>query len=166
MDEWNRAKGDGMTLRAFSSEASPSVDQACAVPFRGEIERIEFCLITSSAGRWKFPKGVVEPGDSLVETALKEAREEAGLHGQVVGDPLGFYEIRKKGRPRNVVAWLMSVSRVDAVWQEIDARQRRWAALDEAHGLISEPALHELLEVAHALASAAWEAPSRSRATG
>lgn len=28
---------------------------------------------------WDFPKGVVEPGESLRETALREAREEAAL---------------------------------------------------------------------------------------
>lgn len=139
-----------MALNAVPARGKPSMDQACAVPFRGNVEGIEFCLITSSAGRWKFPKGYVEPGETLVEAALKEALEEAGLHGQVVGDPIGFYEITKQGRPKNVIALLMEVFRADAVWEEDDVRQRRWVSADEAHDLVSEPEIHELLEAARA----------------
>ena len=50
----------------------------------------EFCLITSlRKGRWGFPKGITDPGETHVETALKEADEEAGLRGRIVGDSLG-----------------------------------------------------------------------------
>ena len=131
------------------------MDQACAVPFREHVDGIEFCLITSSAGRWKFPKGFVEPGETLSEAALKEAFEEAGLHGRVVGDPIGFYKIQKKGRPKNVIALLMKVSRADAAWEEDHRRKRRWVSAEEAHALFSEPELHALLEAAQALVRAA-----------
>ena len=144
-----------MALNAPLPDGPPPIDQACAVPFRELVDGFEFCLITSSAGRWKFPKGFVEPGETLTEAALKEAFEEAGLHGRVVGDPIGYYEIQKKGRPRNVIALLMEVSRSDAVWEEADARQRRWVTPEEAHLLVSEPELHELLEAAGARLHAA-----------
>jgi bis(5'-nucleosidyl)-tetraphosphatase len=29
---------------------------------------------------WDFPKGVVEPGEDPLETAVREAKEEAGIH--------------------------------------------------------------------------------------
>ena len=144
-----------MPLRTVSSSIPSSVDQACAVPFRVDAERVEFCLITSSAGRWKFPKGFVEPGETFVEAALKEAFEEAGLHGRVIGDPIGCYSIKKKGRPRTVIAVLMEVSQCDAVWEEDAMRERRWATPEEAHALVSEPEVLELLQEAGMRLSAA-----------
>lgn len=138
-----------MALNAVPHQGVPSIDQACAVPFRLNGAAIEFCLITSSAGRWMFPKGVVEPGETFVEAALKEALEEAGLHGRVIGDPMGCYNIEKKGRPRTVIALLMEVFQSDAVWEEADVRQRRWVTSEEAHRLVSEPELFELLDEAY-----------------
>jgi 8-oxo-dGTP pyrophosphatase MutT (NUDIX family) len=144
-----------MALNAVSLNETKSIEQACAVPFRERVDRVEFCLITSSAGRWKFPKGYIEPGETFVEAALKEALEEAGLHGRVVGDPIGYYEIQKKGQPRNVIALLMEVFQSDAVWEEDEVRQRRWVTPEEARDLVSEPELYELLEVAQSRVRAA-----------
>ncbi len=149
------SKDDRRALNAVPRTGTPSIDQACAVPFRANAGHVEFCLITSSAGRWMFPKGFVEPGETFAEAALKEALEEAGLHGHVVGDPIGYYEIEKKGRSRTVIALLMEVFQSDAIWDEVDVRQRQWVTLDEAHGLIALPELCELLESAHARVCAA-----------
>ena len=137
-----------MGLNPVSLQGIPSIDQACAVPFRAETEQIEFCLITSSAGRWMFPKGFVEPGETFAEAALKEALEEAGLHGRVIGDPIGCYEIEKKGRPRTVIALLMEVFQSDADWAEAAVRQRRWVTPEDARALVSEPELFKLLDEA------------------
>ena len=144
-----------MALKAVPLHQVQSIEQACAVPFREHIERVEFCLITSSTGRWMFPKGYVEPGETFVEAALKEALEEAGLRGRVVGDPIGYYEIEKKGRPHTVIALLMEVLQSDEVWKEAQVRQRQWVTPEEARGLVSEPELFELLEAAHARVRAA-----------
>lgn len=137
-----------MASKAISSQPAQAIDQACAIPFRLKAKRIEFCLITASSGRWMFPKGFVEPSETFEEAALKEALEEAGLHGRVIDDPIGYYEIQKKGQPWKVVALLMEVSRCDSVWKEVDMRNRRWATPKEARKLVSGPELRELIEVA------------------
>jgi 8-oxo-dGTP pyrophosphatase MutT (NUDIX family) len=134
-----------MAIDAIPFPAPLSIEQACAIPFRTSAQRIEFCLITASSGRWLFPKGFVEPGDTFAEAALKEAFEEAGLHGRVVGEPIGCYEIAKKGQSRIVIALLMEVSKWDKVWKEVNVRQRRWVTAKEAFRLLSEPRLLELL---------------------
>jgi len=76
--------------------------QASAIPFRVRDGAVSFCVITtSSSGKWGFPKGIIEAGDSAPATALKEAREEAGLHGEIVGAPVGEFGIgaMKTSRP-------------------------------------------------------------------
>jgi 8-oxo-dGTP pyrophosphatase MutT (NUDIX family) len=120
--------------------------QACAVAYRRVRGRVEFCLITTSQGRWNFPKGIVDPGETHDQAALKEAFEEAGLHGRIVGEPLGTYPLAKFGRTFQVTALLMQVDQCDENWQEEHLRQRRWVTADEARQLLTQQHLHDLLD--------------------
>jgi 8-oxo-dGTP pyrophosphatase MutT (NUDIX family) len=122
--------------------------QASTVPFRWNVTGLEFCLITSTSGRWGFPKGVIDPGETYMETAVKESVEEAGLHGRLLEPPLGCYEVFKYGRINTVVVSLMEVTQCDAVWDEVHFRQRRWVGEDEARRLLCRPSLRECLDAA------------------
>lgn len=57
-------------------------------------------MIQDRLGRWTIPKGHVEPGESLEQTALREVAEETGLTNLKLGDKLDklhfFY--RKEGK--------------------------------------------------------------------
>lgn len=126
-------------------------DQASAVPYRRRGERVEFCLITSyRKRRWGFPKGVIDPGETEPETAVKEAWEEAGLHGRVVGEPLGSYRYRKWDKDLLVVVLLMEVEREDASWPEAAWRERRWMELAEADRMLGREVLRPFLHEAAA----------------
>ena len=112
--------------------------QAAAIPFRYREGMVEVCLVTTlKAGRWTVPKGFIDPGDTAPETAVKEAREEAGVHGRVVGGPVGYYDIRKLGGRHRVVVYLMRVDRVDDRWEEQSLRQRRWTSVRRAEKLLT-----------------------------
>jgi len=64
-----------MTIGAVSIEKS-----AGAVVFwRSPAGKIEYLLLEHRAGHWGFPKGLIEKGEKLEATALRECREEAGL---------------------------------------------------------------------------------------
>ena len=138
-----------------------SFQQASAVPFRRKSGRLEFCLITSSAGRWGFPKGLIDPGETYIDTALKEAHEEAGLHGRILGDPLGAYSIAKRGATLKVIVLLMEVTQVDKDWSESHLRQRRWVSRDKARELVSQPELRVMLASAAARLAADEERRSQ-----
>ncbi len=127
-------------------------DQAATIPFRRRKDgALEFCIITSLRdGRWGFPKGMVDPGDSLEETALKESDEEAGLHGNLVGEPLGEYTYVKHVQPLRVVVYLMEVSRAASTWDEAEVRTRRWVSADEVRTLVVHSEQRRLFEVAFA----------------
>ena len=60
----------------------------------------QILMIQDRMGRWTIPKGHVEEGESLEETALREIGEETGLHALKLGERLDkihfFY--RREGK--------------------------------------------------------------------
>lgn len=91
------------------------VSQAAVVAIRSG----KVCLITSSSGkRWLVPKGNLQRGCDLRETAAREAWEEAGIIGRVTSRPLGHYEFTKMGVRHEVVVFRMHVSTVKRDWPE------------------------------------------------
>ena len=129
--------------------ADNPLQQACAIPYRLREGEPEFCLITSiKRGKWGFPKGIIEPGETPEETAVKEAEEEAGLHGRIVGEPIGQYRYYKWGTTLLVTVYLMEVTGVDDDWEEAELRTRIWRRADEARAAVGRTELRQLLDVA------------------
>lgn len=136
----------------MASSPTPSaapLPQAATIPYRRQPNGLEFCLITSAQkSHWAFPKGMIDPGESWDETALKEAHEEAGLHGTIEGPPLGSYLYVKWDRQFEVTVCVMRVTGVLETWPESAARGRRWASGEEALALIDRPELRHFLSLA------------------
>jgi len=133
----------------MAGDSPHPIQQACAVPYRRRGDQLEFCLITSiRRGKWQFPKGIIDPGETPIETALKEAEEEAGLRGRVFEGPLGWYEYAKWGTTLVVTAFLMEVEAADDHWQEARLRRRCWCRSEEAHRLLHRDDLRRLLKTA------------------
>ena len=125
------------------------ISQASVVPFRFGETGLEICLITARRSqRWGFPKGGLSGKETIPEAALKEALEEAGLRGIIVGPPLAIYEYSKRGQRRSVTVMLMEVQHCDDVWHESHERERCWASLAEARLRIERPNLIQLLQTA------------------
>jgi 8-oxo-dGTP pyrophosphatase MutT (NUDIX family) len=58
---------------------------AGVVVYRDVLAGREYLLLLSAHGPWEFPKGKLEPGETTLQAALRELREEAGLgHVNVV----------------------------------------------------------------------------------
>ncbi len=120
--------------------------QACVIPFREQKGTLKFCLITSmKKKKWIFPKGIVEPGETLVDAGLKEAWEEAGLRGSIVGQPIGQYEDEKWGSELHVYVLLMQVTECADDWPEMRERQRSWMTHANAAESLSHPKQREFL---------------------
>src|SRR5687768_8097401 len=121
--------------------------QAAVIPFRGSGKKLEICVIRRKGSRkkWGIPKGFIDRGDTAKEAALKEASEEAGLNGKVIGDPVGSYEYEKWGTGLEVTVYLMEVKGEDDDWDEADFRERRWTSFDEAAELLERHPVQPLL---------------------
>jgi 8-oxo-dGTP pyrophosphatase MutT (NUDIX family) len=73
---------------------------AGGVVYRRADERVEILMIQDRLGRWTIPKGHVETGESIEQTAVREVAEETGLTEFNLGEKLDklhfFY--RKEGK--------------------------------------------------------------------
>lgn len=119
--------------------------QSAVLPYRSLESHVEILLVTSrSKKRWVLPKGVVEPNLSPVDSAIKEAWEEAGVEGTVTPKVLGSYTYEKWGGLCNVQVFPMLVERVSQNWPE-SKRTRRWFEPEEAARRVDEPDLKELI---------------------
>jgi phosphohistidine phosphatase len=135
-------------MLAYTPSPEPIL-QACIVPYRQRGDQIEFCLITSLKKRnWIFPKGIIDPGETLEQTALKESQEEAGLRGRILSEPLGTYEDFKWGTTLLVTVILLEVTHCDDEWPEMDVRARRWVAAEQAADLLSKENLRRFAHAA------------------
>ena len=122
--------------------------QAAVIPFRGAGKTLEICLIRKkgSKRKWGVPKGFIDRGDTAKEAALKEAAEEAGLKGRVVGDSVGSYEYQKWGTTLSVTVYLMEVKDEEDDWDEADFRDRRWTSPEKAEELLDRHPVQPLIE--------------------
>ena len=128
--------------------------QAAAIAVRLKHDDLEVCLIRKMGSRhWGVPKGLVDPGDTHEETALKEAWEEAGISGRLIGKSLGIYQYDKWDATFEVTLYLMHVLEQHARWQEAGLRERRGTSFAEAASLRSEHPVYPFLTRARSLAA-------------
>ncbi|ETI57183.1 hypothetical protein F441_00456 [Phytophthora nicotianae CJ01A1] len=126
---------------------------ACIVVSRRVDTSNEFLLISSSKHptQWILPKGGWENDESAVECALREADEEAGVTGKIIGS-LGTLDFAsQQGKSCRFYGFRLEVTQVFEDWAE-NTRKRKWVSLDVARELLQlRPELVEMVERAVAL---------------
>jgi 8-oxo-dGTP pyrophosphatase MutT (NUDIX family) len=122
--------------------------QAAAIPVcRAADGTLQVCLIRRrQAGSWGIPKGFLDPGDTPGEAALREAYEEAGISGRLVGEAIGTYTYSKAGSRYTVAVFVMEVSQEERTWPEAWLRVRAWHDLDAALSLLDGHPVSSLFE--------------------
>ncbi|CAH0473147.1 unnamed protein product [Peronospora belbahrii] len=107
----------------------------------------EFLLISSSKDetQWIIPKGGWENDESAVESALREADEEAGVMGDIVGSLGSLDFLSQQGKPCRFYGFKLLVTDVYEHWAE-KTRKRKWVLFNEACELLKHrPELVEMM---------------------
>ena len=125
---------------------APQLRQAAAIPLcRTQSGELQVCLIRRRERRaWGIPKGFLDPGDTAGDAALREAYEEAGVSGRLIGDAIGNYTYVKRGSRYAVAVFLMEVLQEETLWPERWLRAREWFGIDEGMGLLVDHPVSQL----------------------
>jgi 8-oxo-dGTP pyrophosphatase MutT (NUDIX family) len=127
------------------------IRQVAAIPFRlNEDGKPEVMLVTSrSTQRFIIPKGWPMKGKSNPKVAAIEARQEAGVTGKVLDEPIGSYSYWKRLAdcfvPVEVTVYVVNVEDVASKWDEQRERRRAWLGIGDAVALIDEPELAAII---------------------
>jgi 8-oxo-dGTP pyrophosphatase MutT (NUDIX family) len=98
---------------------------------------------------WALPKGTPDSGESLLETALREVREETGIAVEAE-EPLGaisYFFVRQRTRFHKTVHFFLmrpvggSIEEHDHEFDEV-----RWFQLEEALQIMTYPTEREVME--------------------
>ncbi len=136
------------------------------IPFRRTEGRIQFLLVHSALVRnpeaaWEFPKGSVNPGETDVETALRELREETTVTEIVLLPDFRDqvrYTYRRDGREieKTVIFFTGEVQEWSGIPEEAPTREHgphprhgnwhRWSTEPQAHRMLFHAGMRNLLD--------------------
>lgn len=116
-------------------------------------------LICKAAGyhKWVLPKGLVDPGETHQQTALREVREEVGVEAEIVGE-LGqpetyVYMARGTRVFKTVHYYLMRYVSGRPEDHDYEIEEARWVRFDEGIEMMGFEGGREMLRRARAALS-------------
>lgn len=94
---------------------------------------------TSNEGRWQLPKGIIDPGETPEQAAVREVREEAGITCDLIA-PIeeieywfyGNYDGSRKRYHKKVHFYLMRYLSGDVADHDHEVVEARWVLPDAA----------------------------------
>jgi len=127
------------------------IEQAGAICIRQRKSGERQVLLVGSLrnGRWGLPKGHIEPNESTMAAAEREAFEEAGVRGSTSSRPFGTFLYFKDSSTRRyrVTVHLLQVTTLSKSFPERNVRKSKWFSIDEASREASQPGLRTLLQL-------------------
>ena len=129
---------------------------AGGVAFRDVEGRKDIAVIRSAReSRWQLPKGIIDPGETEEQAALREVREEAGINCELIRkiDAIDYWYVdRWSSEPvrvhKYVHFFLMRYASGEISDHDHEVDEVRWAPLAEAVELLAFPAEQKIVEKA------------------
>lgn len=93
--------------------------------------------------RWQLPKGIIDPGETIEEAALREVREESGIDADIIStiDTIEYWFVADRGRERVryhkfVHFFLMSFRAGDVADHDHEVDEARWVDIETAVSML------------------------------
>jgi 8-oxo-dGTP diphosphatase len=143
--------------RERRSQTEPATEKAAGfILFReGRSGEPEFLLLRHrNDGHWGFPKGRIELGETLIEAALRETREETGFTDLAILPDVRYrssYRLHREGRGEvcKTVEYFLARVAGDPVELSSEHSRARWLPLHEALAVLQYEEARALLREAH-----------------
>jgi len=134
---------------------------AGGVAYRNNVAGIEIALIkTASEGRWQLPKGLVDPGESNEQTAVREVREEAGINCEIEGrlETIDYWYVERHGKVperihKTVHFFLMRYVDGDVADHDDEVDEASWVESRKVTEMLSFPTEKSIVQSALELIS-------------
>lgn len=120
----------------------PTLDQVSAggAAFRQNGADFEIAIVSVKPSlRWQLPKGIVDEGEAIEQTALREVREEAGIETEILEkiETVEYWYFGHKNGERVrfhkfVHFFLMKYLSGDSRDHDHEVAEARWVKIDEA----------------------------------
>jgi 8-oxo-dGTP diphosphatase len=101
---------------------------------------------------WSLPKGKLDGDETHEQAALREVHEETGLRCALGPELSSQQYVDRKGRPKTVRWWAMTVVSDDGLTPSEEVDQRRWIRAVDAERLLDYEHDRELVREALAAA--------------
>jgi 8-oxo-dGTP pyrophosphatase MutT (NUDIX family) len=133
--------------RQPSQAQADGSSHAGGVVFRRVDDQVEYLLVQAKNApqEWVLPKGHIEPGERMKETAVREVREETGVWARIKSELSGV-SFSVNGEPVKVQFYLMEA--LEEGNPSDHMREHTWLPLDEAVRRASHKESQELLRLA------------------
>ena len=124
----------------------PTVEQVSAggVVFRLEKSVPEIAIVRIVPElRWQLPKGIIDPGETIEQAALREVREESGIEADLVSkvETIEYWFVADYGGRRRryhkfVHFFLMSYKSGDVGDHDHEVDESRWVDIETALSML------------------------------
>lgn len=116
----------------FDSTVESLLRKSCGViPFRRSAEGKEYLILLQHNSCWSFPKGHMEAGETELQTALRELREETGLQAAVISEKRAVVEYSIPPFTRKQVVLFLGEVSGEVLSQETEIADHRWVRPEE-----------------------------------
>lgn len=114
-------------------------------------EEGKILVVQHNAGHWDFPKGHVENGETEIETATREVKEETNIDIEIIDEKYRYtiYYSPKENVNKMVVFFLAKNKSEDTIKQDAEIKNIGWYSYDEAMDILTYNDAKKLLKMSY-----------------